>query len=505
MNEAFVSYAWASTGTYEVVLEAWNGDHPSGVAATAIVSVVESVCYVNVSNAAPAHPYASGSTAATTIQDAVSAGEAAGRLVLVTNGLYATGSRVMYGAMRNRAVLTNAVTVKSVNGPDMTIIRGYKPGIGDAVRCVYVGAQCVLAGFTLTNGATLNSGDWDKEQSGGGVWCETGGMVSNCVIAGNAATRYGGGSYDGTFLGCLFSGNSSGRNGGGACYGTLHNCVLRGNATVEHGGGAYYGALYNCLLTANTAGEDGGGAYAAFLHNSTIVGCTASQFGGGTRAGELYNSIVFYNTARGGPHWYNDTFSDSCTTLAAAGERNTTLAPAFVSTNGWGNLRLAAGSPCINGGDNAHTVGATDLDGLPRIIGGVADMGAYESTNGVTSTGVPWGWLLGYGLATDGSADLLDQDKDGLRTHGEYAADTDPSDASSLLAITALSNRPPVRLYFPSSRRRLYTLQISPDLPANAWVDIAGQAGIRGTGGITWLQDARPPSNGVYRIRAAVP
>jgi hypothetical protein len=42
------------------------------------------------------------------------------------------------------------------------------------------------------------------------------------------------------------------------------------------------------------------------------------------------------------------------------------------------NLRLSAGSPGIDAGDNSAVTVATDLDGYPRIVGGTIDMGAYE-------------------------------------------------------------------------------------------------------------------------------
>jgi hypothetical protein len=61
------------------------------------------------------------------------------------------------------------------------------------------------------------------------------------------------------------------------------------------------------------------------------------------------------------------------------GVDNIDLDPLFVQP-GTDNLRLLIGSPCVNAGDNdALPPGVvTDIDGNPRIQGGVVDMGAYE-------------------------------------------------------------------------------------------------------------------------------
>jgi hypothetical protein len=89
--------------------------------------------------------------------------------------------------MTNRLAVSKPVAVVSVNGPAVTAIQGNSSTGTNAVRCVSLVRDSLLAGFTLTGGAARTDGDSDLDQTGGGVWCDsTTVLVSNCVITGNS-------------------------------------------------------------------------------------------------------------------------------------------------------------------------------------------------------------------------------------------------------------------------------------------------------------------------------
>ena len=65
-------------------------------------------------------------------------------------------------------------------------------------------------------------------------------------------------------------------------------------------------------------------------------------------------------------------------TVACDEQGNVTNEPLFVA-QACGNYRLRSNSPCINAGGNAYVGGNTDLDGNPRIVAAIVDIGAESA------------------------------------------------------------------------------------------------------------------------------
>jgi hypothetical protein len=332
-------HSWTSAGDFLVRLVAFNESNPLGVESSVLIQVSSpTIHYVALNSAYPSPPFTSWATAATNIQDAIDAApHGFGSVVVVSNGIYEFGARAVYGTMSNRVAVTKPVTVTSINGPSVTIIRGIQvtgsTNGNTAIRGVYLTNGASLSGFTITSGGTRAGGDLVKEQSGGGLWMEsTNVLVTNCVIYGNSAARFGGGAYSGHLSNCSLLENT-GSLGGGAASNLLENCFLSRNSAGS-GGAVYSGTLKNCTVTGNYASTGGG-----------INNCTAN------------NCIIYYNDALSGSDWVGGTLNYSCVPiLPTAGVGNITSEPELASSS-----HISEKSPCRNAGTGAFAAG-TDID-----------------------------------------------------------------------------------------------------------------------------------------------
>jgi predicted outer membrane repeat protein len=223
----------------------------------------------------------------------------------------------------------------------------------------------VVAGITIVGGYA---------EYGGAVYCEKGSsprfvncIVKQCIatLGGAVCTR----QSSPTMVNCMFSGNTA-LHGGAIC--TLQdsdprlvNCTLVGNKSLVAGGGAANDPdceplLVNCILWQNVDSlymdEEsqviGGNP---IVNNCAIQGWTGRLTGIGSHGQDP-------QFTRAGNWTLNGTYSDR-------------------TDDSWaeGDYHCLATSPCVDAGDNLaiqHTL--SDLDGNPRIVGKLVDMGTYE-------------------------------------------------------------------------------------------------------------------------------
>ncbi|MDY7110142.1 MAG: right-handed parallel beta-helix repeat-containing protein [Planctomycetota bacterium] len=231
--------------------------------------------------------------------------------------------------------------------------------------------------------------------------------------------------------------NTGSYAGGGMYFGARsspfveYNVLMRNHAGGWGGGGinswtSYiynqtFATIRNNLIAHNTA-TDGGGLYCRYdraVITNNVIAYNSANSGGGmyvlnfpAQAPQVANSILWENTASNGPqvHLYADTGSavsiNYCDVEGGwAGTGNIDADPAFVDPDGEDdqpgtdddNLRLDAGSPCIDAGNNTALPPEVeeDLDGNPRFVDDpdtedtgfgdppIVDMGPYEYQAGI--------------------------------------------------------------------------------------------------------------------------
>ncbi len=272
--------------------------------------------------------------------------------------------------------------------------------------------------LTLTDVVVTANTTANQFIAGGGIHVLPGGRLDllACTVSGNTAGIGGGISFEGTGLtvqNSTISGNVATTNsssGGGGIYFdggaqgigfTLRNSTVAGNTSASNGGGIWLGVtsstiplvIQNSTITGNTAngtgpgaGFGGGGIFLLALQNGSAVlnvqssivsGNAASAASGRSDIAAVNSTTVNVNfSAVGDP----DGFTPSATSgnnLPFGTALN--LRPLGNYGGPTATCGLGVGSPAVDGGSNLANL-TTDQRGagFPRVLGGVADIGACE-------------------------------------------------------------------------------------------------------------------------------
>ncbi len=273
-------------------------------------------------------PFSTWATAATN-PVAAAALAADGATILVSNGTYGVTGPV---------ILDRAVTLRSVNGPAVTVFNGR--GTNRTLLLNHPGAFVV--GLTFSNGYA---------QIGGAVMIDAGGgTMSNSVIRNSFAVEGGGGVYmrrAGLLTACRIEGNVAGVSGGGVMMqrgALVQGCAIVGNrAQTESGGGVFAlagGTIVNSTGTLNVAAVRGG---AVLLEEfAEVVGgvysLNTSQWGGAigfVNGGLLRDAVLATNEATSGGGGFH---------ISSAGMISNALVRANRSLDGGGGLLRDGGA-----------------------------------------------------------------------------------------------------------------------------------------------------------------
>lgn len=372
------------------------------------------------------------SAAYPTIQSAIDAA-VDGDTVILSPGMY------------NETINFNgkAITLRSSDGPDGTIIDG--TGLNDSVvKCISgEGSNTVLDGFTISGGSGSLWDTYPYLRGGGMLIIGSSPTILNCIFSGNGRTNDGGGIWcDGsspTISNCIIRNNSGGHGGGIGCWDksnpNINNCIISANdgggiwcyassnpiithCTINDNddGGIYCGSfssprIFNCIIKRNYSGY-GGGINCFYYSHATITNCTITRNsayydGGGVCSTDnssptITNSILLGNMATHGneialrPYNFPSStisvnYTDSQGGSAAVyvpsdctlnwGEGNIDADPCFVDADN-NDFHLLPDSPCIDAGDNEAVPPeiTTDLDGNPRFVD---DPNTVDTGNGI--------------------------------------------------------------------------------------------------------------------------
>ena len=348
-------------------------------------------------------PFTNWTTAAVTLQAAIDASQD-GDSVIINSGIYRGSGN------RDLDLEGKAISLTSIAGP-AGVILDVEGSVADPHRAfTFLSSEThstVVQGLMMINGYGPTNSISDD---GVGRWCVGGAIycsnssprIVNCVFSNNYA-QYGSAiqlwdhsnasiercravSNAPSALSCIYIYKS--------CSVGLTNCLISGNG----GKGVqvdYFSKveLANCLVSRNSSSGLYVGNSQSSLLNCTIADNAKTEGAGfyayyPTTAPSIENSILWGNRApfTQTPGTLPVTVRASCVQNGYAGLNVITNSPQFEA----GGYHLSAGSPCIDfGHTDPQMNGEIDLDGNPRVVNHIVDLGAYEYRASSTITVQP--------------------------------------------------------------------------------------------------------------------
>jgi parallel beta-helix repeat protein len=259
----------------------------------------------------------------------------------------------------------------------------------------YGAIDCYYDSDALITNCTINGNSYGLYFFGSGP------TVMNCTIKDNYGSGMRCSSGTATIYNCMIIGNSG---TGIFCYGAsanISNCMIIAN----NDSGIYFGShdsstVTNCVIVGNTS--DYGGGISCYISSPTITNCTIAGNSASSGSGKALACLVGHTPSNvqvtncilwdGGSEIYTGnstvtiTYSDIQGGWSGTGNKN--VNPLFVDMDGPDNVvgteddnvRLSAGSQCLDVGNNASVPSSVvvDMDANPRIMNSTVDMGAYE-------------------------------------------------------------------------------------------------------------------------------
>ena len=258
----------------------------------------------------------------------------------------------------SRVIVPKNVRLVSLEGAAETVIVGgsssapVASGCGTgAVRCVTLGANATLRGFTLRDGRVYAAAKDSTGDScyGGGVFADLTSVVIDCVISNCVACR-GGGTYRGNFYNCRFD----------------SNLAIASNMVGDH---IYERAnIYNCVLTRNLGG------YSWYVNSSEgvkAINCTFDYSSRGIRLkSDDAKSVIFNTLMMAAPEYYlPDRFRNSIVYTSSTADDDDSIKTSLTATT----------SPSIYGFAGVDAGTLRPKMRMAQVVANAADTAEYES------------------------------------------------------------------------------------------------------------------------------